>query len=96
MLVLNDDGEKYSYKLIACTLGSPNEFHGYHLTFQEAQDNNGTAFVLFQDYLYSSDLIRIDENTVYGPCCLVETNYKKHCDSCKRCGILGGIIYLTA
>ena len=74
MLVLYEDGKTYPYKLIACFPGSFYEFDRHHLIVQQVDKNCYTGSVLFQDYLYSSDLIKIDADTVNGQFFVVETD----------------------
>lgn len=77
MVALYNDRKIYPSKLIGCIPGSFNEFDAYHLIVQQADENNDISSVLFQDYLFSSDLIKIDADTINGPCFLVENDPDK-------------------
>ena len=73
-LVQYDDGELYPCKLVACIPGAYNNFDGYELIIQETYAKNNTGSVLFTDYKFSQDLVKISADCVQGPCFVVESN----------------------
>ena len=78
MLVLYKDNKQYLCKLIACIPGSLNKFDGNHLIVQSADRKAKSQSVLFKDYKFSSEFIKIDANSVDGPCFVVESNPDKN------------------
>ena len=68
-----DDGMDYQCKLIAFIPGEENGFEGYDLIIQEGKDKLQSGSILFHDYVFSHDLVRIDANYVQGQCFVVES-----------------------
>ena len=60
--------------MIACIPGSHNNFIGYDLIIQATYQNNNTKSVLFTDYKFNSDLMRIDADCIEGQCFVIESN----------------------
>ena len=69
-----DDGNLYPCKLVACILGVYNEFEGHALIVQKTFAKNNTDSMLFTEYKFCSDLIRMDADCVQGQCFVVESN----------------------
>ena len=76
LLVNYDDGMDYPCKLIACIPGEDNGFEGYDLIIQESTNKLQSGSILFHDYVFSPDLVRIDANCVQGQCFVVESAMK--------------------
>ena len=76
MLVQYNDSNIYPCKLVACIPGSHNELEGYNMIVQETYAKTNTGSVLFTDYKFGSDLVRIDTDCVQGQCFVVESNLK--------------------
>jgi len=73
LLVKYDDGMDYPCKLIACIPGKENGFDGYDLIIQETTEKLQSGSILFDDYVFSHDLVKIDANCVQGQCFVVES-----------------------
>ena len=68
-----DDGVDYPCKLIACVPGEENGFEGYHLIIQESTEKLQSGSILFDDYVFSHDLVKIDADCIQGQCFVVES-----------------------
>ena len=64
--------------MIACIPGSHNNFEGYDIIVQATYQYNGTKSVLFMDYLFSPDLMRIDAECIEGQCFVIESNIENN------------------
>ena len=63
--------------MIVLIPGLSNRFNEHRIIIQRVKDNNNDGSILFQDHIYLPNSIRIDANTVYGPCFVVERNPKQ-------------------
>ena len=64
--------------MIACIPGSHNNFEGYDIIIEATYQNNRTKSVLFTDYKFCSDLVRIDAECIEGQCFVVESNIENN------------------
>ena len=78
ILVQFDDNKLYPCKMIACIPGSHNNFEGYNIIVQATYQYNGTKSVLFMDYLFSPDLMRIDAECIEGQCFVIKSNIENN------------------
>ena len=74
MLVKYNVGKLYLCKLVACIPGCHNWFEGYNLIVQKIYTKQSSGSVLFTDYKFSTNLVKIDTDCVQGQCFVVESN----------------------
>ena len=77
MLVLFNNNKRYPCKLIACVPGKDNNFEGNHLIVQCANKKAKQDSVLFNDYIFSSNLVQIDAECCDGFCFVIEMDPSK-------------------
>ena len=77
MLVEFDDGKLYPCKLVACIPGCHNGFEGYNLIVQKTFAKNYSKSVLFTEYKFSAELVKIDADCVERECFIVESNLER-------------------
>ena len=74
LLILFPQNRIYPCKLIAVVPGSDNGFIGYNLIIQQCTKRKKEGSVLFNDYEFNQNYYKVQGDSVYGPCFVLESH----------------------
>ena len=74
LLILFPQNWIYPCKLIDVVPGSDNGFIGYDLIIQQCTKRKKEGSVLFNDYEFNQNYYKVQGDSVYGPCFVLESH----------------------